>query len=139
MTSSDRTQWYSSPRRTLWQRSSVFRFAVFVAVVGVLAVLGGGTIAAISKASPPTTQTPPAVTFATITRSPARVAQNANWVACYKPNDKMQYVRFRWCPSDKPYTPTNETRNFCYATSEACARAEMPQSWCMKCVGKPDK
>lgn len=63
------------------------------------------------------------------------LAQNANYVACYKEADDLRMVRFRWCPVGSPWTPTNETRNFCYETSEACASAEMPQSWCIKCEG----
>lgn len=59
-------------------------------------------------------------------------AQNANNVPCYKEVD-MKDVLFRWCPAGKPWTPTNEKRSFCYSTSEACAEAEMPQSWCIKC------
>lgn len=64
------------------------------------------------------------------------LAQNANYVDCYKEKDDMSKVLLRWCPVGSPWTPTNETRNFCYETSEACARAEMPQSWCIKCEGK---
>jgi len=63
------------------------------------------------------------------------LAQNENYVACYKDVD-MKPVLLRWCPTGKPWTPTNEKRNFCYATSEDCAKAEMPQSWCIKCEGK---
>ncbi len=60
------------------------------------------------------------------------LAQNANYVACYK-NVDMKSVLFRWCPIGKPWTPTNDSRNLCYTTSEDCAKAEMPQSWCIKC------
>lgn len=66
---------------------------------------------------------------------PLVLAQNDNYVACYKDVD-MKPVLFRWCPKRSPYTPPNNTRNFCYQPSEACARAEMPQSWCIKCEGK---
>jgi len=66
------------------------------------------------------------------------LAQNENYVACYKDVD-MKPVLFRWCPTGKPWTPTNENRNFCYATSEACANAEMPQSWCIKCENRSEK
>ena len=65
----------------------------------------------------------------------SRIAQNDNYVACYKDVDFKQ-VRFRWCPKDKPWTATNETRTGCYTSSEACAQAEMPQSWCIKCEGQ---
>lgn len=67
---------------------------------------------------------------------PIILAQNANYVACYKEKSDMSKVLFRWCPNGSPWTPTNETRNFCYESSEACAAAEMPQSWCIKCEGK---
>jgi hypothetical protein len=60
------------------------------------------------------------------------LAQNENYVACYKQVD-MKSVLFRWCPKDKLWTPTNQMRNFCYTTSSACAEAEMPQSWCIQC------
>lgn len=63
------------------------------------------------------------------------LAQNENHVACYKDVD-MKPVLFRWCPTGKPWTPTNDQRNFCYSTSEECAKAEMPQSWCIKCGKK---
>lgn len=63
------------------------------------------------------------------------LAQNANYVACYKDVD-MKSVLFRWCPVGSPWTATNDKRTLCYATSEACAKAEMPQSWCIKCEGK---
>lgn len=70
-----------------------------------------------------------------IAPSYSRIAQNDNYVGCYKEVDSKQ-VRFRWCAKDKPWTATNETRNFCYVSSEACAEAEMPQSWCIKCEGQ---
>lgn len=60
------------------------------------------------------------------------LAQNDNYVPCYKEKD-FKKVLFRWCPADKPWTPTHEMRNFCYVTLEACAEAEMPQTWCIKC------
>lgn len=60
------------------------------------------------------------------------VAQNENFVPCYKEKDFKQ-VLFRWCPKDKPWTPTHEMRNFCYSTLEDCAAAEMPQTWCIRC------
>jgi len=63
------------------------------------------------------------------------LAQNANYVACYKEASDLKMVLFRWCPVGSPWTATNETRNFCYESSEACAKAEMPQSWCIKCEG----
>jgi len=66
---------------------------------------------------------------------PIILAQNANYVACYKDVD-MKSVLFRWCPVGSPWTATNDKRTLCYATSEACAKAEMPQSWCIKCEGK---
>jgi hypothetical protein len=66
---------------------------------------------------------------------PLILAQNANYVACYKDVD-MKSVLFRWCPTGSPWTATNDSRTLCYATSEACAEAEMPQSWCIKCEGK---
>ncbi len=65
------------------------------------------------------------------------LAQNENYVACYKDVDRKP-VLFRWCPTGKPWTPTNETRNFCYVTSEECAKKEMPQSWCIKCTNKKE-
>lgn len=63
------------------------------------------------------------------------LAQNANYIPCYKDVD-MKMVLFRWCPTGSPWTTTNEKRTYCYATSEACAAAEMPQSWCIKCGNK---
>lgn len=66
---------------------------------------------------------------------PLMLAQNANYIACYKQVD-MKMVFFRWCPTGFPWTATNENRTLCYATSEACAAAEMPQSWCIKCGRK---
>lgn len=63
------------------------------------------------------------------------LAQNANYVACYK-QVGMKMVLFRWCPIGLPWTATNDNRTNCYATSEACAKAEMPQSWCIKCGNK---
>lgn len=65
------------------------------------------------------------------------LAQNENYVACYKVVD-YKPVLFRWCPTGKPWTPTNETRNFCYVTSEECAKREMPQSWCIQCTNKKE-
>jgi hypothetical protein len=62
-------------------------------------------------------------------------SQNETRVPCYKEVD-MKDVLFRWCPAGKTWTPTNEKRNFCYETSEACAEAEMPQSWCIQCKNK---
>lgn len=58
----------------------------------------------------------------------------SDYIPCYKSdsNSVKEYV-FRYCPTQSPWTPTNSSRNFCYATSEDCARAEMPQSWCIKC------
>jgi hypothetical protein len=67
---------------------------------------------------------------------PLLLAQNANYIACYKQKDDMSMVLFRWCPIGSPWTATNQNRTNCYATSEACAAAEMPQSWCIKCEGK---
>ena len=63
---------------------------------------------------------------------PPMLAQNANYIACYKQVD-MKPVLFRWCPPEYPWTATADNRTLCYATSEACAAAEMPQSWCIKC------
>jgi hypothetical protein len=63
---------------------------------------------------------------------PLMLAQNATYLACYKQVD-MKMVLFRWCPTGSPWTATNNNRTNCYATSEACAKAEMPQSWCIKC------
>jgi hypothetical protein len=63
---------------------------------------------------------------------PLMLAQNANYLACYKQVD-MKPVLFRWCPTEYPWTATADNRTLCYATSEACAAAEMPQSWCIKC------
>lgn len=62
--------------------------------------------------------------------SPIVIAQ---YVPCYKQDSSMNMVLFRKCPNGKPWTPTNDLRNFCYVSSEECARAEMPQSWCIKC------
>ena len=63
---------------------------------------------------------------------PFMLAQNANYIPCYKQVD-MKPVLFRWCPTGYPWTATTDNRTLCYATSEACAEAEMPQSWCIKC------
>jgi len=63
---------------------------------------------------------------------PVAVAQDASYLPCYK-QVGMKMVQFRWCPPSSPWTATNESRTSCYATSEACAQAEMPQSWCIKC------
>jgi hypothetical protein len=65
--------------------------------------------------------------------SPAAPVQNANHIPCYKEQADMTKVLFRWCPRDKAWTATNQSRTNCYSTSEACAEAEMPQSWCIKC------
>ena len=86
--------------------------------------------------------TVPMVSYAEMDQSKSKnngtliLAQNANYVACYKEQSDMTKVLLRWCPVGSPWTPTNEQRAFCYATSEACATAEMPQSWCIKCEGK---
>lgn len=64
------------------------------------------------------------------------LAQMDEYIPCYKVDDKGRTVFFRWCRKTFPWTPTNEMRNFCYATSEDCAKAEMPQSWCIKCGEK---
>lgn len=69
---------------------------------------------------------------ATSSDEPASPAQNENYIPCYK-QVGMKMVQFRWCPPSSPWTATNESRTSCYATSEACAQAEMPQSWCIKC------
>jgi len=62
---------------------------------------------------------------------------SSDYIPCYKEeSNSTKSVIFRYCPIQSPWTATNATRNFCYATSEACARAEMPQSWCIKC-GSP--
>lgn len=61
------------------------------------------------------------------------LAQNANYIPCYKEQADFKKLLFRWCPTGYPWTATNETRTSCYATSEECAVAEMPQSWCIKC------
>jgi hypothetical protein len=66
---------------------------------------------------------------------PLMLAQNENYIACYKQVD-MKTVLFRWCPTGYPWTATADNRTLCYATSEACAAAEMPQSWCIKCGNK---
>lgn len=61
------------------------------------------------------------------------LSQNANYIACYKEQADMKMILFRWCLTAFPWTATNESRTSCYVTSEACAEAEMPQSWCIKC------
>lgn len=61
------------------------------------------------------------------------LAQNANYIPCYKERSDFKKILFRWCPTGYPWTATNETRTTCYTTSEECAVAEMPQSWCIKC------
>lgn len=80
----------------------------------------------------------PVVTYA---KSPSDIkkgeqfllSQNANYIPCYKEQSDMTSILFRWCPVGFPWTATNESRTSCYATSEDCAAAEMPQSWCIKC------
>ena len=59
---------------------------------------------------------------------------SSDYIPCYKSdsNSVRNYV-FRYCPNRSPWTATNSSRNICYSTSEDCARAEMPQSWCIKC------
>ena len=64
---------------------------------------------------------------------PLMLAQNANYIPCYKTGADMKTVLFRWCRPELPYTATNDSRTNCYATSHDCAEAEMPQSWCIKC------
>lgn len=85
---------------------TVFRCAV----VGIVVLLASGTSA----------------------DGPDTSAGNANYIPCYK-QVGMKMVQFRWCRPSLPWTATNESRTNCYSTSEACAEAEMPQSWCIKC------
>lgn len=66
---------------------------------------------------------------------PQMLAQNANYIPCYK-QEAGKMILFRWCPNGLPYTATNNMRTTCYETSHACAEAEMPQSWCIKCGSK---
>lgn len=82
-----------------------------------------------------TSEAPPPTKSKINTGKPLLVAQNANYIACYK-NVDMKSVLFRWCPIGSPWTATNDSRTNCYVTSEACAKAEMPQSWCIKCEGE---
>jgi hypothetical protein len=63
------------------------------------------------------------------------LAQMDEYIPCYKDKDGKTVV-FRRCRRTSPWTPTNEMRNFCYSTAEDCAKAEMPQSWCIKCGEK---
>ena len=66
--------------------------------------------------------------------SPQYLLGASDFIPCYKEeSNSMKKILFRHCPKRSPWTPTHKIRNFCYATSEDCARAEMPQSWCIKC------
>ena len=100
-----------------------------VTMMGATVVMAGQNAAVTASPEDGSSATPGAYA------KPLILAQNANYVACYKDVD-MKSVLFRWCPVGSPWTTTNEKRAFCYATSEACAKAEMPQSWCIKCEGK---
>jgi hypothetical protein len=47
--------------------------------------------------------------------SPQILASMDKYLPCYKGKDGKM-VAFRWCRAIFPWTPTNEERNFCYAT-----------------------
>ena len=98
-------------------------------IIAIITLLGATAVMVIQNQSAATAS--PSAAPAT-QGEPAMLAQNANYIACYKQVD-MKPVLFRWCPTEYPWTATADNRTLCYATSEACAAAEMPQSWCIKC------
>jgi hypothetical protein len=105
---------------------TTLRTLCFIAIITLMGATAVMVIQNQTAATAPLSAVPPAQ------GEPPVLAQNANYIACYKQVD-MKPVLFRWCPTEYPWTATADNRTLCYATSEACAAAEMPQSWCIKC------
>ena len=105
-------------------------------IIAIVTMMGATVVMAGQNETAVTASSDEGISMAPVAQGkPLMLAQNANYVACYKDVD-MKSVLFRWCPVGSPWTATNDKRTLCYATSEACAAAEMPQSWCIKCEGK---
>jgi hypothetical protein len=75
-----------------------------VTMMGATVVMAGQNAAVTASPEDGSSATPGAYA------KPLMLAQNANYVACYKEKCDMSKVLFRWCPVGFPWTATNDKR-----------------------------